>query len=70
MGHCGGGEATLDNFDMLTAIMDWVEKGEAPAQVMPAAGHSRCVTARCAPGRSMPHTAAAATPSPARACVP
>ena len=30
MGHCGGGDATLDRFDMLTAIVDWVEKGVAP----------------------------------------
>ncbi|MBK9253453.1 MAG: tannase/feruloyl esterase family alpha/beta hydrolase [Proteobacteria bacterium] len=34
MGHCGGGERTLDSFDMLTAIVDWVEKGQAPEQVI------------------------------------
>ena len=26
MGHCAGGQS-LDQFDMLTAIVDWVEKG-------------------------------------------
>jgi feruloyl esterase len=34
MGHCGGGEAALDRFDMLSAIVDWVERGQAPTQVM------------------------------------
>src|SRR3982751_4706363 len=33
MGHCGGGERTLDQFDMLTPLVDWVEKGAAPRQV-------------------------------------
>ena len=33
MTHCGGGEAT-DNFDMLTAIQDWVEEGQAPDRVI------------------------------------
>jgi feruloyl esterase len=34
MGHCGGGEATLDHFDMLSAIVAWVEQRQAPAQVI------------------------------------
>jgi len=46
MGHCGGGAAALDNFDMLTAISDWVEKGVAPASVN--------ATGRAFPGRSRP----------------
>ena len=29
MSHCGGGPAT-DQFDMPTALVDWVEKGKAP----------------------------------------
>lgn len=33
MGHCSGGAAALDNFDLLTPLVDWVEKGEAPASV-------------------------------------
>ncbi len=32
MAHCGGGPA-LDHFDMLTAVVDWVEKGIAPDSV-------------------------------------
>jgi feruloyl esterase len=32
MAHCGGGEGT-SSFDMLTALEDWVEKGQAPARV-------------------------------------
>jgi hypothetical protein len=34
MGHCGGGTATVDRFDMLTAITDWVENGKAPDAVI------------------------------------
>jgi feruloyl esterase len=34
MGHCGGGEATLDRFDMLSALVDWVEQGRPPDQVI------------------------------------
>ena len=29
MAHCGGGPA-LDHFDMLSAVVNWVEKGTAP----------------------------------------
>ncbi|MXO59949.1 tannase/feruloyl esterase family alpha/beta hydrolase [Altererythrobacter salegens] len=31
--HCGGGEAT-DRFEMLDAIVDWVEKGRPPDQIV------------------------------------
>jgi feruloyl esterase len=46
MGHCGGGSAALDDFDMLTAMVNWVEKGRAPDQVI--------ATGRAFPGRSRP----------------
>jgi len=46
MGHCGGGSATLDNFDMLTAAVNWVEKNQAPESVM--------ATGRSFPGRGRP----------------
>jgi hypothetical protein len=46
MGHCGGGPATLDNFDLLTAVVNWVEDGKAPDYVI-ATGHDF-------PGRSRP----------------
>ena len=46
MSHCGGGEATLDHFDMLSAIVAWVEQGQAPAQVI--------ATGAAFPGRSRP----------------
>ena len=46
MGHCAGGSATLDNFDLLTASVNWVEKGQAPESVM--------ATGRAFPGRSRP----------------
>jgi hypothetical protein len=30
MSHCGGGQAALDEFDFLSAVADWVEKGRIP----------------------------------------
>lgn len=46
MGHCGGGAAALDQFDMLDPIVDWVEKNQAPDQVI--------ATGSAFPGRSRP----------------
>lgn len=46
MGHCQGGSATLDRFDMLTALVDWVEKAQAPDRVI--------ATGPAFPGRSRP----------------
>jgi len=45
MGHCQGGQS-LDTFDLLSALVDWVEKGVAPASVN--------ATGRAFPGRSRP----------------
>jgi feruloyl esterase len=45
MGHCGGGPA-LDQFDMLSAVVDWVENRVAPERVI--------ATGRAFPGRSRP----------------
>ncbi len=36
MGHCAGGPST-DQFDMLTALVNWVEEGEAPDNVIASA---------------------------------
>lgn len=46
MGHCGGGAAALDRFDLLTAIVEWVEKKTAPEAVV--------ATGKAFPGRSRP----------------
>jgi feruloyl esterase len=46
MGHCQGGSATLDRFDMLSAVVDWVEKGTPPDRVI--------ATGQAFPGRSRP----------------
>ncbi len=46
MGHCQGGSATLDQFDMLSAVVDWVEKGVAPDRVV--------AKGAALPGRSRP----------------
>lgn len=45
MSHCAGGQA-LDQFDLLGAMVDWVEKGTAPASVR--------ATGKAFPGRSRP----------------
>jgi hypothetical protein len=45
MAHCGGGPG-LDHFDMLSAVVDWVEKGNAPVSVI--------ATGQAFPGRSRP----------------
>ena len=46
MSHCGGGAAALDDFDMLGALVNWVEKGTAPDSVV--------ATGKAFPGRSRP----------------
>jgi len=43
--HCGGGEAT-DNFEMLDAIMAWVEQGQVPDRIL--------ATGKSFPGVSRP----------------
>jgi feruloyl esterase len=45
MGHCSGGPS-LDQFDLLTPAVNWVEKGEAPEAVV--------ATGRAFAGRSRP----------------
>ena len=45
MSHCGGGQA-LDQFDLLDAIVNWVEKGTLPSSVI--------ATGKAFPGRSRP----------------
>jgi feruloyl esterase len=44
--HCRGGDHALDQFDLLTAVMNWVEKGVAPESVV--------ATGQAFPGRSRP----------------
>ncbi len=46
MGHCRGGAAALDDFDLLTAVVNWVEQGTAPQSVV--------ATGKAFPGRSRP----------------
>jgi pimeloyl-ACP methyl ester carboxylesterase len=46
MGHCGGGERTLDRVDLLDALVTWVEDGRAPERVT--------ATGSSAPGESRP----------------
>jgi len=46
MNHCQGGPATLDKFDLLGAVVNWVEDGTAPDFVV--------ATGKAFPGRSRP----------------
>jgi feruloyl esterase len=46
MNHCAGGPATLDKFDLLGAVVDWVENGTAPDSVV---AHGKAF-----PGRTRP----------------
>ncbi|HEY6341551.1 MAG TPA: DUF6351 family protein [Bryobacteraceae bacterium] len=46
MAHCRGGDHALDQFDLLSAVMDWAEKGKAPDSVV--------ATGKAFPGRSRP----------------
>jgi hypothetical protein len=46
MYHCRGGEFALDQFDLLSAAVNWVEKGTAPEFVV--------ATGKVFPGRSRP----------------
>jgi feruloyl esterase len=46
MGHCSSGAATLDRFDLLSAVVNWVEDGKAPNSVV--------ATGPAFPGRSRP----------------
>jgi len=46
MSHCAGGSATLDHFDLLDPLVDWVEQGHAPQAVL--------ATGKAFPKRSRP----------------
>ena len=46
MGHCAGGAATLDQFDLLSSLEGWVERGTAPDSVV--------ATGAAFPARSRP----------------
>jgi pimeloyl-ACP methyl ester carboxylesterase len=54
MGHCSGGDRTLDRFDIVEPLVSWVEKGSAPEQVV-------------ATGASMPNESRPLCPFPAGA---
>jgi len=54
MGHCSGGSAALDQFDMIDPIVNWVEKGEAPKSVV-------------AKGKAFPHRTRPLCPYPQHA---
>ena len=52
--HCGGGIG-LEKFDALTALTDWVEKGNAPEQIIASANPAnKDLPADWSPGRTRP----------------
>jgi len=51
MGHCRGGEQALDEFDMISHLVDWVEKEQTPESVV-------------AKGQSMPNISRPLCPFP------
>jgi feruloyl esterase len=46
MAHCSGGDATLDRFDLIDPIVQWVEQKRAPESVV--------ATGASMPGQSRP----------------
>jgi feruloyl esterase len=56
MNHCGGGPAT-DQFDALTAVVDWVERGRAPDRIEARAGPTSPWPGRSRPLCSYPEVA-------------
>ncbi|MEN9671384.1 MAG: hypothetical protein RL018_1661, partial [Pseudomonadota bacterium] len=54
MNHCRGGPAT-DKFDMLKPVMDWVEKGTAPDQVVAQASAAAVFNAQARSRPLCPH---------------
>lgn len=55
MGHCQGGEQTLDSFDMLSAVVDWVENGVAPDSVVATGASMPGVSRPLCPHPQHPH---------------
>lgn len=55
MGHCGGGTNTYDSFDLLGPLVDWVEKGMAPAAVTARRSNSAPGERPLCPWPSYPH---------------
>jgi feruloyl esterase len=51
MGHCGGGPS-LDQFDFLSALVDWVEKDRAPESVV-ATGNAFPAALPASPARAL-----------------
>ena len=48
MNHCGGGPAT-DGFDVMPALIEWVEKSHAPEQILASSGPSSAWPKRSRP---------------------
>ena len=55
MGHCGGGDNTFDSFDLLSAVVAWVEDGKAPGSVIATRTHPTPAERPLCPYPSYPH---------------
>jgi pimeloyl-ACP methyl ester carboxylesterase len=63
MGHCGGGANTFDNFDMLSAMVDWVEAGKAPGSIPASRRLPTAATRPLCPFPAYPHYKGAGDPA-------
>jgi feruloyl esterase len=63
MGHCGGGANTFDTFDMLSAVVDWVEEGKAPAALPASRRLPTAATRPLCPFPAYPHYKGAGDPA-------
>lgn len=55
MAHCAGGERTLDNFDALDAIVQWVEQDQAPDSIIATGSSMPGVSRPLCPYPQHPH---------------
>ena len=65
MGHCQGGDDTLDRFDMLSAIVGWVEEAEVPASIEASGPSMPDVTRPLCPWPSYAHYSGQGDPADA-----
>ena len=55
MGHCAGGLDTHDSFDLLSAVVDWTENGQAPQAIPASRANASTPTGKLCPFPSYPH---------------
>jgi hypothetical protein len=69
MGHCGGGSLTTSSFDMLTALVNWVERGIPPDAVVAGTNNEPRLTRPLCPYPQYAHYSGRADPNDASSFV-